>query len=94
MLSKCANPGCSASFHYLHQGKLFRWDTRTSAGEKGSAFGTDPGEKKPSRRVEFFWLCGDCASQMTLIFDRSSGVTTQPLIRARGGEFMKAAARG
>ena len=27
MLSKCANPGCPASFLYLHQGKLFRLDT-------------------------------------------------------------------
>ena len=27
MLSKCANPGCSASFLYLHQGKLFRLET-------------------------------------------------------------------
>ncbi len=24
MLSKCANPGCTATFLYLHQGKLFR----------------------------------------------------------------------
>jgi hypothetical protein len=27
MLSKCANPGCSATFLYLYQGKLFRLDT-------------------------------------------------------------------
>ena len=27
MLSKCANPGCPATFLYLHQGKLFRLDT-------------------------------------------------------------------
>ena len=27
MLSKCANPGCPASFLYLHEGKLFRLDT-------------------------------------------------------------------
>ena len=27
MLSKCANPGCAATFLYLHQGKLFRLDT-------------------------------------------------------------------
>ena len=26
MLSKCANPGCPATFLYLHQGKLFRLD--------------------------------------------------------------------
>ena len=27
MLSKCANPGCPASFLYLHEGKLFRLDS-------------------------------------------------------------------
>ncbi len=27
MLSKCANPGCPATFLYLHVGKLFRMDT-------------------------------------------------------------------
>ena len=29
MLSKCANPGCPATFLYLHQGKLFRLDSST-----------------------------------------------------------------
>jgi hypothetical protein len=24
MLSKCANPGCSAKLHYLNEGKIFR----------------------------------------------------------------------
>ena len=31
MLSKCANPGCAATFLYLHQGKLFRLDTNVEA---------------------------------------------------------------
>jgi hypothetical protein len=82
MVSKCANPGCSASFHYFHQGKLFRWET-TNGADKGPAFGTDPGEKRPSRRVEFFWLCSDCASEMTLAYDQRMGVTTRPLLRAK-----------
>jgi len=30
MLSKCANPPCSASFRYFRQGKLFRVDTEPS----------------------------------------------------------------
>jgi hypothetical protein len=83
MLSKCANPGCSASFHYLHQGKLFRWETTNGTGNKGPTFDTEPGEKKPGRRIEFFWLCTDCASEMTLAYDRRNGVTTQPLLRAK-----------
>jgi hypothetical protein len=87
MVSKCANPGCSASFHYFHQGKLFRWETTGGIYDSGPTFGTEPGEKRPSRRVEFFWLCSDCASEMTLAFDRRVGVTTQPLIRARAASL-------
>ena len=30
MLSKCANPGCLATFLYLHEGKLFRVDTSSA----------------------------------------------------------------
>jgi len=26
MISKCANPACSARFLYLHEGKLFRFE--------------------------------------------------------------------
>lgn len=48
MLSKCANPACTRSFRYLHEGKLF-WrepgrDPRTGAVVKG----------------EWFWLCDHC----------------------------------
>ncbi len=83
MVSKCANPGCSAPFLYLHQGKLFRMEA--NAGEaNGSASGADPASKKPSRRIEFYWLCNDCAAAMTLTYDKSIGVTTKPLDRARG----------
>lgn len=63
MLSKCANPSCSASFFYLHEGKLFRCET--SVGDDLSTY--DTGMKKSSRRVEFFWLCANCAPKMTLI---------------------------
>ncbi|MBV8207674.1 MAG: hypothetical protein JO041_12840 [Acidobacteria bacterium] len=59
MVSKCANPGCSATFRYLHDGKVFRveFDTRGNA-----------------RKPEYFWLCGDCASLMTIATD-AQGIT-------------------
>jgi hypothetical protein len=63
MLSKCANPQCSAAFLYLHQGKLFRIET--DAGPHQDP-GADPGARKPIQRLEYFWLCDDCAAQMTL----------------------------
>jgi hypothetical protein len=63
MLSKCFNPACSARFLYLHKGKLFRFAGPGDAASEHSA-----GKKVP-RRVEFFWLCEDCAGQFTLVAD-------------------------
>jgi hypothetical protein len=65
MLSKCANPPCSASFRYFRQGKLFRVETEAS--------GMVPTAKAPGRS-EFFWLCDDCASHLTLEYDRQMSV--------------------
>ncbi len=84
MLSKCANPQCRAAFLYLHQGKLFRIET--AAGHDQNP-GPDPDARKPVRQLEYFWLCDDCASQMTLA--RKNGeIVTVPR------EQMRAAATG
>lgn len=73
MLAKCANPACKTPFHYLREGKLFRFDS-----------GTVPGPalvsgRKPSRRVEHFWLCGPCSVELMVTYDRELGVVTVPL---------------
>lgn len=81
MLSKCANPGCSAAFLYLSRGKLYRWETATAP--NGRTFGADPQAQSTSRRLEFFWLCEDCATTMTLTFRKGIGVVPQPLLRAK-----------
>lgn len=76
MLSKCANPDCSASFRYFHSGKLFR--AEISAGlDRRRTLGQDGQQHKPLRRLEFFWLCEGCAQSMTLIFDKQQGVTVR-----------------
>jgi hypothetical protein len=69
MLSKCANPGCSTPLIYLREGKLFTVDQ--SAGAQIRQEG--PVLVKPGIRVEHFWLCGACSSEMTLAYDRESG---------------------
>jgi hypothetical protein len=79
MVSKCANPGCSANFLYLHQGKLFRLDW----GDDPRMGVADPQGKNSSRHIEYFWLCDDCASVMTVSFKKGVGITTQPLFIAR-----------
>ena len=41
-----------------------------------------PRRKKPSRRVEFFWLCNQCAVEVTLGYKRGTGITVVPLPKA------------
>jgi hypothetical protein len=72
MLSKCANPRCTASFLYLHQGKLFRFETE----------GDDPAGRaspKAARNLEFFWLCDECTATLTLNYQNGAGVKVAPL---------------
>jgi hypothetical protein len=57
MLSKCANPECTARFLYLHQGKVFKFATSK-----------DPGDPC-GPKIEYFWLCGSCARDLTLVFN-------------------------
>jgi hypothetical protein len=52
MVSRCANPDCGAPFLYLRPGKLFVMPR--------SGFSTR------RSRVEYFWLCGNCAGKMTI----------------------------
>ena len=51
MLSKCANPNCSARFRYLRGGQLFRFQT-------GDVRNT---------RTEFYWLCSQCSQRYKVI---------------------------
>jgi hypothetical protein len=78
MISKCANPGCSARFLYLHSGKLFRFE-REPQEDRGLLMGFDPALHKHSTGVEFFWLCETCAQRVTLTYRKGSGVIARPL---------------
>lgn len=82
MLSKCANPQCTASFRYLHDGKLFRMEVPAGfpAVDKPPQVA-----KKPPQRTEFFWLCEKCSTQMTLVYNKELGITTRPLPSIRAG---------
>ena len=77
MVSKCANPDCSAVFRYFHQGKLFRIETATGF-DRRRTMGNDESPPKPLRRVVFYWLCPDCVEKLTLVFDRETGVSVRP----------------
>jgi len=78
MLSKCANPECSAVFLYLNQGKLFRLETGLMASmEKASR---DFNENNSERKLEYFWLCEECSQSMTLAYDRAAGISTRRIL--------------
>jgi hypothetical protein len=58
MLAKCANHSCPSTFRYLHEGKLFRPELYPSGGSRDF------------QRKEWFWLCDQCASRLTLTVER------------------------
>ena len=73
MLAKCANPACSATFRYLHEGRLFAIeDNVVSAGGKSRA---DPEYLGESHTREYFWLCSSCCRVMTVQIDGDHKVT-------------------
>lgn len=77
MVSKCANPNCSTPFHYFREGTIFRVEVDGSGATRptGPQLVTSSG-KTP--RLEHFWLCGRCATTMTLVLERGKGVTAVP----------------
>jgi len=67
MLGKCTNPSCSASFRYLQEGLLFRLEA-------------DPALRlRNPKQPEYFWLCQNCASVLTLGLSTEGKVIPVPL---------------
>ena len=64
MVSHCANPGCGAQFLYFGEGHLIAV-RRATASPEGAT-------------VEFFWLCGECASYLDLEVPRDGGPHVVP----------------
>ena len=79
MISKCANPECSVPFRYLRDGKLFRVDLDQLESRPAGPHGSE----KTWHRMEHFWLCGNCASTMTLVAEKGRGVIAVPLSQVR-----------
>lgn len=54
MVNHCANPKCSKPLHYLREGRIFVFEANDKDGEA------------PIRRMEHFWLCGECSQTLRL----------------------------
>ena len=89
MLSKCANPSCTAPFRYLHEGRIF---TMVFAASDLAPDGMGVAWEHPSSRpFERYWLCERCSQTMTVAWfgDR---VAVRPLgVPARTPSRPKAA---
>jgi len=69
MLSKCANPACSAAFRYLRQGRIFNLELKTPSWD---------GDAERNHKVEHFWLCDRCARVMEVVWENGE-VSTRRL---------------
>lgn len=81
MLSRCANSECSKPFLKLRDGKLFLVETERVPKPGESATPPFIRAKQQPRCVEHYWLCNDCATRWTLVYDRDHGVALAPLRR-------------
>jgi hypothetical protein len=68
MLSKCANPTCTTTLHYLREGKVFKVES------DADLLLVNGQSKKAPRRIEHFWLCGPCSETLTLVTHEGRGV--------------------
>ena len=75
MLHKCANPACLSPFRKLSQGKLFLVETEPL---EGSEARRAHWRGQSSHRIEYYWLCDQCAFALTLSYEKGRGVVTVP----------------
>jgi hypothetical protein len=79
MLAKCANPACSSTFHYFHEGKLFTIESRIDSRRIGPP--SDGEYTGRPHHLQYFWLCSACCCAMTVQSDGDHGGT---IVRKRG----------
>jgi len=79
MLSQCANSQCSKPFLKLREGKLFLVETARLTKPGESAAPPFVRARQQQRQVEHYWLCDDCASVWTLIYEGERGIALTPL---------------
>jgi hypothetical protein len=73
MLARCINDNCSRPLHSFAEGRLFQFEivsiSLAASDEKAAPF-----DEKPQRETLHLWLCGQCASTMTVVLELARGV--------------------
>lgn len=59
MIAKCANSSCREEFVRFRDGRLYAFELQPRQEDRN---GTSNG-----RTTEWFWLCGECARELTLV---------------------------
>jgi len=80
MTSHCANPACAIPLGYLRDGRLFQFEVRPKFAipDQRRENQSRSAAERLARKVSHFWLCGKCASSLTLAFDALKGVVVKP----------------
>lgn len=73
MLAYCANEGCGRPLHSFSEGRLFQFEV-VSISVAASDEKCAPFDEHPERQTLHLWLCGRCASTMTLVLEPARGV--------------------
>jgi hypothetical protein len=76
MLSKCLNPACSTPFRYLRDGRIYQLEIPAP-----------PGSTSSYRRREFFWLCGQCCSTLTVVVREGVGCVQPRYLELPSGDL-------
>jgi hypothetical protein len=73
MLARCINESCKRPLHSFSEGRLFQFEVVSislAASDESSA----PFDEKPQRETVHFWLCGRCATTMSLVLEPARGL--------------------
>jgi hypothetical protein len=81
MLSHCANSQCRKPFLKLRDGKLFLVEINRVARLGKSLHPAFVRAHQQQRTVEHFWLCEECATRWSIVYDRDQGIMLTPLRR-------------
>ena len=78
MSARCVNPTCRVQLHSFADGRLYQFEI-VSISLSASDDMAAPFDEKPQSQTVQYWLCGDCASAMTLMLEPTRGLRLLPL---------------
>lgn len=70
MLARCVNPACQAVLHSFGDGRIFQFEIVSIS----ISVSEDDFHEEPQRQMVHFWLCTQCAADMTLILEPQHGL--------------------